>query len=114
MILQKKTPVEPKRGYNKIDHWQEGCPYCDKKPLTYTAGGFIWCDRPFYLVNWPQEKWVCDFHDDGRTRAWHHHGSHTPTSPGAILQGLSHQINPPAVYVIGIRVMTRKPLEEMV
>ena len=22
----------------------------------------------------------------GRARAWHHHGSHTPTSPGAILQ----------------------------
>ena len=21
----------------------------------------------------------------GRTRAWHHHGSHTPTSPGPIL-----------------------------
>ena len=21
----------------------------------------------------------------GRTRVWHHHGSHTPTSPGAIL-----------------------------
>jgi hypothetical protein len=21
----------------------------------------------------------------GRTRAWHHHGSHTPTSPGTIL-----------------------------
>ena len=21
----------------------------------------------------------------GRTRGWHHHGSHTPTSPGAIL-----------------------------
>ena len=21
----------------------------------------------------------------GRTRAWYHHGSHTPTSPGAIL-----------------------------
>ena len=21
----------------------------------------------------------------GRTRAWHHHGNHTPTSPGAIL-----------------------------
>ena len=20
----------------------------------------------------------------GRTRAWHHHGSHTPTSPGAV------------------------------
>ena len=23
----------------------------------------------------------------GRTREWHYHGSHTPTSPGAILQG---------------------------
>ena len=23
----------------------------------------------------------------GRTRTWHHHGSHTPTSPGAILLG---------------------------
>ena len=23
----------------------------------------------------------------GRTRAWHHHGSHTPTSPGVILLG---------------------------
>ena len=23
----------------------------------------------------------------GRTMAWHHHGSHTPTSPGAILLG---------------------------
>ena len=23
----------------------------------------------------------------GRTRAWHHHGSHTPTSPRAILLG---------------------------
>ena len=23
----------------------------------------------------------------GRTRGWHHHGSHTPTSPGTILQG---------------------------
>ena len=30
----------------------------------YTAGGFVWCDRPFYLVNWPQEKWTIDFHDD--------------------------------------------------
>ena len=26
----------------------------------------------------------------GRTRAWHYHGSHTPTSPGAI-NGLSTQ-----------------------
>ena len=23
----------------------------------------------------------------GRTRAWHHHGSHTPTSPGTVLLG---------------------------
>ena len=33
----KKLPVEPKRGYNKIDNWEEGCPYCDKKPLTYNS-----------------------------------------------------------------------------
>ena len=26
----------------------------------------------------------------GRTRAWHHHGSHTPTSPGAILLGKAY------------------------
>ena len=31
---------------------------------TYTPGGFVWCDRPFYLVKQPQEKWACDFHDD--------------------------------------------------
>ena len=24
----------------------------------------------------------------GRTRAWHYHGSHTPTSPGSILLGI--------------------------
>ena len=30
----------------------------------YTAGGFVWCDWAFYLVKQPQEKWVCDFHDD--------------------------------------------------
>ena len=30
----------------------------------YTAGEFVWCDRPFYLVKQPQEKWACDFHDD--------------------------------------------------
>ena len=30
----------------------------------YTAGGFVWCDRPFYLVKQPQEKWACDSHDD--------------------------------------------------
>jgi hypothetical protein len=32
--------------------------------IWYTAGGFVWCDRPFYLVKQPQEKWECDFHDD--------------------------------------------------
>ena len=32
--------------------------------LRYTPGGFVWCDRPFYLVKLSQEKWVCDFHDD--------------------------------------------------
>ena len=32
--------------------------------LCYTAGRFVWCDRPFYLVKWSQEKWACDFHDD--------------------------------------------------
>ena len=32
------------------------------KILPYTAG--VWCDRPFYLVKQPQEKWACDFHDD--------------------------------------------------
>ena len=31
---------------------------------AYTAGGFVWCDRPLYLVKQPQEKWVCDFHDN--------------------------------------------------
>ena len=30
----------------------------------YTAGGFVWCERPFYLVKQPKEKWECDFHDD--------------------------------------------------
>ena len=28
-------PVELKRGYDKINDWEEGCPYCDKKSLTY-------------------------------------------------------------------------------
>ena len=35
-----------------------------KESVTYTAGGFVWCDGPFYLVKQPQEKWACDFHDD--------------------------------------------------
>ena len=31
MILQKKPPpVKPKKQYNKLDNWQEGCPYCDR------------------------------------------------------------------------------------
>ena len=33
--------------------------------LVYTAGEFVCCDRPFYLVKQPKEKWACDFHDDG-------------------------------------------------
>ena len=32
--------------------------------FEYTANGFVWCDRPFYIVKQTQEKWVCDFHDD--------------------------------------------------
>ena len=28
----------------------------------YTGGQYVWVDRPFYLVKWPQEKWACDFH----------------------------------------------------
>ena len=47
--------------------------------MKYTAGGFVWCDRPFYLVKQPPGA--------GRTRAGHHHGSHTPTSPEAVLLG---------------------------
>ena len=35
-----------------------------QKILIYTAGRFVWCDGPFYLVKQPQEKWACDFHDD--------------------------------------------------
>ena len=37
-----------------------------------------------------------------RTRAWHHHGSHMPTSPGAILP--SHQTNP-AVGTVNVNGM---------
>ena len=33
----KKTPVEPKRRYNKIDNWKEGCPYCGKILLSYNS-----------------------------------------------------------------------------
>ena len=32
--------------------------------MTYTGGQYVWVDRPFYKVKWPQEKWVCDFYDD--------------------------------------------------
>ena len=30
----------------------------------YTPGGFVWCDRLFYLIKLSQEKWACDFNDD--------------------------------------------------
>ena len=33
----KKPPVEPKRRYNKIDNWEEGCPYCGKILFSYNS-----------------------------------------------------------------------------
>ena len=35
---------------NDID---QGDQYCK---TIYTPGGFVWCDRPFYLVKGSQEK----------------------------------------------------------
>jgi hypothetical protein len=32
--------------------------------MCYTAGEFVWCDRPLYLVKQHQEKWAFDFHDE--------------------------------------------------
>ena len=42
----------------------KGLNYFKLRGCTYTAGGFVWCDRPFYLEKKPQEKWTCDNHDD--------------------------------------------------
>ena len=33
----KKVPEDPKRGYNKIVNWEEGCPYCDAIPKSYDS-----------------------------------------------------------------------------
>ena len=33
----KKTPVEPKRPYNKIVNWQEGCPDCGSILQSYAS-----------------------------------------------------------------------------
>ena len=43
---------------------QDPGPFFEFSKKSYTAGGFVWCDRPFYLVKQSQEKWACDFHDD--------------------------------------------------
>ena len=37
-----------------------------------------------------------------RTRAWHHHGSHTPTSPGAILL-VKFAVTPRKKYVYKVQ-----------
>ena len=43
---------------------------------SYTAGRFVRCDRPFYLVKLSQEKWACDFSvtwswkDKGGASSW--------------------------------------------
>ena len=33
----KKPPVGPKKKYNKIEDWEEGCPYCGKILLSYNS-----------------------------------------------------------------------------
>ena len=49
--------------------------------------------QQFYLMKFYHYEKIMRFKKSpqlpgaGRTRAWHHHGSHTPTSPGAILLG---------------------------
>ena len=44
----------------------------------------------------------------GRTRAWHHHGSHTPTSPGSIFT-MSWGCWKHAFGIPGVRPMFLKP-----
>ena len=53
--------------------------------LWYTGGKNVWCERPFYLEKIMRFRKSPQLPGAGRTREWHHHGSHTPTSPGAIL-----------------------------
>ena len=34
---KKPPPVKPKKAYNKIVNWWEGCPYCDAIPKSYDS-----------------------------------------------------------------------------
>ena len=34
---KKTPPVKPKKPYNKIVNWWEGCPYCDAIPKSYDS-----------------------------------------------------------------------------
>ena len=47
----------------------------------------------------------------GRTRAWNHHGSHTPTSPGTILLGEmayhTKQIRRQCIFIIQIHIQKK-------
>ena len=65
LIRQKKCHLNTAFGNDHLLNFFEsnwlGCPKCSD---WYTAGGFVWCDMPFYLVKQPQEKWAYDFHDD--------------------------------------------------
>ena len=53
----------------------------DEKSPSYTPGGFVWGDRPFYLVKWPQEG-MADTHE-----YWSKHGAHLVYLP--IFHGLT-------------------------
>ena len=48
---------------------------------------FLWNWSSFHCEKIMRFKKNPQLPGAGRTRAWHHHGSHTPTSPGAILLG---------------------------
>ena len=34
---KKPPPVKPKKAYNEIVNWWEGCPYCDAIPKSYDS-----------------------------------------------------------------------------
>ena len=59
VISSIKPKIGNKLSVNKIVRRNNRC-----TTEAYTPGGFVWCDKPFYLVKLSQEKWVCDFHDD--------------------------------------------------
>ena len=66
--LQEASTEQELDGDNRWYGYWYGPPYRPHPgwgwPSHYTAGRFVWCDRPFYLVKQPQEKWSCDYHDD--------------------------------------------------